>query len=243
MTIAPTPVHTGRQIRRSRWVLVPIVAFLLGALTVALLNQLDVSGGSSSSTVQGSGVPASQVREVASFTGVELAGTNKVVVHVDDPQSVDVKADDNLIDRVTTEVQSGRLVIGNTPGSFSTKSPMSVEVTVPTLEALTLAGAGNIVLDGIDARSLRVELTGSGTLAGNGTATRLDVTIGGSGVVQFTQLVATDVQAAVSGSGSIFVTATRSLDASVAGTGAIVYTGNPPDVTRSVTGSGEITGP
>ena len=42
-----------------------------------------------------------------------------------------VKADDNLIDRVTTHVRSGRLVIGNTPGSFSTESPMSVEVGVP----------------------------------------------------------------------------------------------------------------
>jgi putative autotransporter adhesin-like protein len=49
------------------------------------------------------------------------------------------------------------------------------------------------------------------------------------------------VQAAVNGSGSLFVTATRSLDASIAGTGAIVYAGNPQDVTRSITGSGAIT--
>ena len=243
MTIAPTPVHTGRRARRSWWLLVPIVAFLLGGLTIALLNQLDVFEASSSSTIQGTGVPASQARVVPAFTGVELAGTNNVVVRVGDPRSVVVKADDNLIRRVTTEVQSGRLVIGNTPGSFSTKSPMRVQVNVPTLEALTLSGSGNIVLDGIEARSLRIELTGSGTLAGNGTATRLGVTIGGSGVVHFTRLVANDVHAAVSGSGTIFVTATRRLDASVSGTGAIVYTGNPQHVTKSVTGSGEITGP
>jgi putative autotransporter adhesin-like protein len=241
MTIAPTPVHAGGRVHRSRWVLVSIAALLLGGLAVALLARLDVFEGSSSSTVQGSGVPATEARDVAAFTGVELAGANNVVVHVGGPQSVAVKADDNLVERVTTEVQSGTLVIGNTPGGFSAKSPMSVEVTAPTLEALTLAGAGNIVVDGIDARSLRVALTGSGTVTGDGTATRFDVTIGGSGVARFTQLVASDVQAAVNGSGSLFVTATRSLDASIAGTGAIVYAGNPQDVTRSITGSGAIT--
>jgi hypothetical protein len=61
-------------------------------------------------------------------------------------------------------------------------------------------------------------------------------------MVQLTRLVATNVQAAVSGSGSIFVTATESLDASVSGSGAVLYTGSPQDVSRNVTGSGAITG-
>ena len=85
-------------------------------------------------------------------------------------------------------------------------------------------------------------MPGSGTLTGSGTAIRLAVTIGGSGVVQFTRLMANDVQAAVSGSGSIFITATDTLDASVSGSGAIFYAGNPQDVAKSVTGSGVITG-
>jgi hypothetical protein len=40
----------------------------------------------------------------------------------------------------------------------------------------------------------------------------------------------------------IFVTAAKSLDASVTGSGTIVYAGNPQDVTKSVTGTGAITG-
>jgi hypothetical protein len=46
----------------------------------------------------------------------------------------------------------------------------------------------------------------------------------------------------VSGSGSIFVTATKRLDASVSGSGAILYAGSPPNVTSNITGSGAITG-
>ena len=56
-------------------------------------------------------------------------------------------------------------------------------------------------------------MPGSGTLTGSGAATRLDVTVSGSGMVQLTRLVANDVRAIVSGSGSIFLTATKSLDA------------------------------
>ena len=242
MSVAPTSVHPGREQHHFRWMLVAILAFLLGGLAVALLYHLDMFGGSSSSTTEGSGVAATQIRDVTSFSSVELAGSNNVVIRVGEKQSVVVRADDNLLDRVTTEVRSGKLVIANTPGSLATKSPMSVEVTVPTLSALTLTGSGNIVVNGIGAESLKVALPGSGTLTGSGTATRLDVTVGGSGMVQFTRLIANDVRAVVSGSGSIFITATKSLDASVSGSGAILFAGNPQDVTKSITGSGAITG-
>jgi hypothetical protein len=242
MTVAPTPAHPGRQPHRSRWVLVATLALLLGGLTVALLYRFDVIGGASGSTSEGSGVPATQTREVAAFRSVELAGSNNVVVRVGETQSVVVRADANLVDRVTTEVQSGNLVITNTPGSLTTKSPMSVEVALPTLTGLALTGSGNIVVDGIDAESLEVSLPGSGTITGSGSATRLDVTVGGAGTVQLTRLAADVVRAGVSGSGSIFVTATRSLDASVSGSGAILYAGNPRQVTKSVTGTGAIIG-
>ena len=97
MTVAPTPVHPGREEHRSRWMLVAILALLLGGLTVALLYQFDVFGGSSTSSTHGSGVPVTQTRDVASFTSVELAGSNNVVVRVGASQSVVVKADDNLM--------------------------------------------------------------------------------------------------------------------------------------------------
>ncbi len=242
MTVAPTSVRPRREHHPSRWVLVGILAFLLGGLVVALLYQFDVFGSSSTSGIEGSGVPAMQTRGVAAFKSVELAGGNNVVIHVGEKQSVVVKADDNLLNRVTTNVKSGTLVIGNTPGSLTAKSPMSVEVNVPSLSDVTLAGGGNIVVNGIETESLTVTLSGGGNLTGSGTATSLDVSLTGSGNAWFTQLVARDVHAVVSGSGNIYVTATKSLDASVPGSGTIVYSGNPQDVTKSVTGSGAITG-
>src|SRR5215475_1784510 len=106
MSVAPTSTQSGRDRSRSRWVSVAILAFLLGGMTVALLYHLGVFGASSSSTTEGSGVPAAQTRDLPAFDSVELAGSNNVSIRVGEKQAVVVKADDNLLDRVTTEVKS-----------------------------------------------------------------------------------------------------------------------------------------
>ena len=90
---------------------------LLASTGLLLLVETDVFRGSSSASGQGSGVAASQTRDVAGFSGIELAGSNVVTVRVGGTQSVVVHADDNLLSRVTTQVRAGSLVIGNTPGT------------------------------------------------------------------------------------------------------------------------------
>ena len=241
MTIAPTPLPTRRLPHSYLSALAALVIGLIVGGTVGLLVGSNVFEDSSSSTVvQGSGVAATEARDLPPFSSVELAGSNIVTIRVGEEQSVVVRADNNLVDRVTTAVQDGSLVIGDVPGSYTTKSPMSVTISVPSLDALTLTGSGVIAVTDIDSSSLAVRLPGSGVLRASGAATKLDVTLDGSGDAQLEQLVAVDVRAVVSGSGRIVLTATKSLDASVPGSGAIMYGGNPREVTKSITGSGAI---
>ncbi len=141
MTVAPTSVHPGREQHRSRWALVVILAFLLGGLAVALLYRFDVFGGSSNSSAEGSGVPATQSRDVAAFNSVELAGSNNVVIRVGEKQSVVVRADDNLIDRVTTEVQSGKLVIANTSRRLDDEEPDECRGQCPDAQCVERSAA------------------------------------------------------------------------------------------------------
>jgi Putative auto-transporter adhesin, head GIN domain len=218
-----------------------LTVLLLAGIVVLVLvdrssNTLTRQGGT------GSGVAATQARSLPPLTGVDLAGANNVVVRVGARQSVIVHADSNLLGRVTTQVSSGSLVIGNTPGTLNAKSPMFVAVSVPSLDALTVQGSGNISVTGIDSSSLTVRLPGSGTIHVAGTTARLDVAIGGSGTALLSRLIARDATASIDGSGSIVLTATGSLDASISGSGTILYTGNPTQVTKSVSGSGTISG-
>ena len=218
------PAHHGQPILIA--VLIAVVAVV--AMAIALL------------AFGSSGAAATQTRTVATFTSLDLAGSNNVTITVGRPQSVVVHADSTLINHVTTEVVAGTLVIGDT-GSFTASGPVSVDVSVPSLTALSISGSGQISATGISTPQLTVTISGSGQLSAAGTATRLDVTINGSGQARLSQLTARDVNAVISGSGLIQVTATASLDASVPGSGTIVYSGNPPQVTTSVTGSGAVT--
>jgi Putative auto-transporter adhesin, head GIN domain len=216
------------------------LAVILVALIVAAVVIGRAFSGSSTSPGTGSGVAATHARVVPTFKGIELAGANNVIVRVGQKQSVTVHADDNLLARVTTQVRSGNLVIGQTPGNLSAKAPMSVVVSVPTLDAITLRGDGNISATQIDSPSLTITIPGSGTVHATGTTAHLTVTIGGSGAASLGGVTARDARAALSGDGTIMLTARHSLAATVSGSGAIFYGGNPPKVTQTVTGTGTI---
>jgi Putative auto-transporter adhesin, head GIN domain len=133
------------------------------------------------------------------------------------------------------------LVIGNTPGNLKAKTAMYVTVSVPSLDAITLQGDGNITATGINSRSVSVALPGSGVIHAVGATARLDVSISGDGTALLGQLIAQDANAGVEGDGSITLTATHSLDASISGSGTILYGGGPPLVTTKLTGNGTIT--
>ena len=239
MTVAPTPVPDGRVPRR--YVALVTILLALLALAIGLLIQHDVFQGSSTSNgVRGSGHAVAQSRTLPPFSSVDLAGSNVLTVHVGARQSVVVHADSNLVERVTTDVRGGELVIDNTLGTFDARTPMRVDVGVRTLRRLTLSGSGVIAVTGVDTRVLGATLSGSGVLRVSGTATRLEIALDGSGDAQLQDVIARDVRAVVRGSGRILVTATNSINASVPGSGAIFYRGDPPQVTTSVTGSGTV---
>jgi Putative auto-transporter adhesin, head GIN domain len=237
MHTAPTHVHRRLGLFRDPVIWLVAIALLVAG---ALLAGRDVFQTTHSSRPdEGSGVPATATRHVKPFSAVELAGSNDVAVHVGAEQSVAVSGDDNLLEFVTTEVRGAQLVIANST-SFSTAEPMRVDVTVPTLDAITLSGSGRLTVDGIDTGLLTVTLGGSGVVYAQGRADRVEATLTGSGDLELQHVQARDAYAVVSGSGPIWIYATRSVDARVPGTGAVIYSGDPPRVTRNVSGTGAV---
>jgi hypothetical protein len=186
-------------------------------------------------------VAASETRTVPPFTAVELAGTNEMIVQVGQPQLVVVRADDNLLDHVVTEVHAGVLVVSD-GDSFTSRSPMSVVVTMPSLRSATLSGTGQLMLTGVAANTFTARLPGAGTLVASGHAARIDASISGDGAMRLESLLATDATVTVGGTGSVMIHVSGSLDATVSGTGSIIYIGHPESVTRTITGIGSVSG-
>ena len=229
--MAPIRRPAVRPSALGRGTVLAAVGVLLGItlLVIAPACRSQTPLGSRSS---GSGVAVTDHREVQPFAAVELAGANTVVVHVGAPQSVDVTGDDNLVDRVTTTVRDGRLVIDDR-GSFTTKAPMHVAVSVPSLDGVELGGAGTVTVEGVTTDDFSSELTGNGTLVVSGTVQRLTAALAGAGTLDLHSLVATDATAQLQGTGTIRVHATSTLDATPTGTGTILYRGDPTVTMRS----------
>ena len=138
-------------------------------------------------------------------------------------------------------MSGGTLVIDNEEGSYTASTPMRVEITVPSLDEVTLSGSGAVSVSDVVARRADRQPVGQRRRDASGTADRVAVTVSGSGDAQLGAVVARDARAVVSGSGRIVLNATESLDASVPGSGAIVYSGEPEHVSSSITGVGVVT--
>ena len=220
---------------RSAWLLA-----VVGALIATVILVLAISGRETrSASSTGSGVSVIDRREVAPFTSVELAGANTVVIHVGEPLSVAVTGDDDLVGRVTTVVEDGRLVIDES-GSFTTNAPMHVAVSVPSLDGVELGGAGTVTVDGVTSAEFGADLAGDGTLVVSGAVQQVTGVLSGTGTLDLHDLVATDGTAQLEGTGTIRIHATSVLDATLTGTGTILYQGDPT-VTMRNTGTGTVT--
>jgi len=239
MVVVSAPPQPPSSSRRAR---VPVAVLALLAVVAALVaGAALVVSRSDGGQIVGSGVSATDRRVTPAFSAVDLAGSNRVLVKVGRPWSVEVRGDDNLLSRVSTSVRSGVLVI-DTRGSIRTRTAMTVVVTAPRVTAVTLSGSGTIAVDGVRSDRLTVGLLGSGTVTASGASHVLAVRLTGSGDVDLGRLSARDATAELAGSGRVVVHATRSLHATVSGTGSVLYSGRPQEVTREVTGTGSITG-
>ena len=213
--------------------------------------------------VKGSGVAATQRRDVGAFTTIALGAHFSVVVRPGTRESVEVVADDNLLPLIETIVtgandRSLTLRVAH-EARIEPRTPIVVTVEVVDLRALavggsgsidatglrldrlsaSIGGSGDIRLPSLEVGKLDVSIGGSGRLAADGRAGRLSVTVAGSGRCDLERLVAGDVSVAVVGSGSAAVHAQTSLHATIAGNGDVLYRGDVRP-SASIVGNGRL---
>lgn len=205
-----------------------------------------------------------ETRTVAAFSSVGLGGSMHVVLRQGSPQKVEAEGNAEDLAHLETTVSNGRLRINLKKESglswYNTKGPITVYVTMPTINALVVSGSGSIkAADGIRGEKLdlavsgsgSVQLTsvtadkitssisGSGSIQAAGTAADQDISISGSGNMQAPKLQSKTCSVRVSGSGVCRVYASSTLDARIAGSGNVFVMGNPK-VSSSVAGSGRV---
>ncbi len=185
--------------------------------------------------IAGSGKAAAQRRGVAAFTEVEADGSIELRLASGDEARVEVRGDDNLVDRVETEVQDGRLVV-RTRGDVRPELPLVVEVTAPDVERVVGNGAVDVELHG-DRDKLRIDLSGAGRIRGDGSADELDLRISGAGDADLVGMATRRARIDLSGAGKVAVAEPERLEVHISGAGKVSY-GGRPEIEQHISGAG-----
>jgi hypothetical protein len=210
--------------------------------------------------IYGSGPLISEQRSAGRFTAVSNATEARVEILQGSTERIRVRAQENILPHVRTEVSAGMLRIYHDPGVILRPSDaIVVELDVRTLERINVSGSGNVSAPLLDARRLEVvasgsgdvrlpsllgdsiivEHSGSGEVFATGNVSRLRVVQSGAGRVESRELQALHGDVTISGSGPATVRVRDSLRARLSGAGSLRYYGNPT-VQQTVTGSGRV---
>jgi len=196
--------------------------------------------------VTGSGTLATETRNLSGFTSVTLAGIGNVYLTQGAAESVRIEAEDNLIPYFDASVQGSTLKIGLKEQymgiSLQPTRPVKFYVTLPKLEAVTLAGSGNIFAGKVQAGAFGISLLGSGNISADAlTATNLDMHLSGSGNINLGAVSASQVTASIAGSGDIQVDALTAakVTSKTAGSGNITLGGKVTEQSAEILGSGD----
>ena len=191
-------------------------------------------------TLSGSGRAVTQGREVRGFNSVELAIPGKMEIVQGDKEGLTITADDNLLPEIEATVERESLRIRFRKGvSVRTRTPIRIILHAKAMEAIAIAGSGDVLASSLSARDLAVRVSGSGDVQLGGKADSLKVRISGSGDVKAARLETQRAQVSIAGSGDVTVWARQALEASVAGSGDVRYYGDPT-VARKIAGSGSV---
>lgn len=199
-----------------------------------------ITGWDGGPTIEGSGTSASEKREVPAFTRVRLDGAADVKITVGQAQSVTVNADDNIVPIIVTEVRGGDTLVITSRQSYTARARVRVDITVESLEAVTILGSGNVEASGVKSPHFAATVNGSGDVTLQGDGNTIECAIAGSGNIDAMRFAAVRGTARVTGSGNVDLNASDSVDAQITGSGDVRYRGGAKEVKQTISGSGAV---
>ena len=219
------------------------LALLVATMIVASSCIININ----SKIVRGNGIAAQKTVEVTDFDAVSVLGSMDVVyTQSEEPVSVVLHADENLIDLIVVEVKDNKLVVSTEKGySISPKADTYVSVKSPGISSASIIGSGDIeikdalVVDG----PFRFSVTGSGDLEADSLICKeLECSISGSGDIDAGPVTAESISLSIAGSGDIDLKLKDAGDvkARISGSGDISLYGNAGSLDSKVTGSGDV---
>ena len=188
-------------------------------------------------------------RSVSNFTKISFQTGGKMYLKQGSVNSVELEGDKDILEKIETRVEGGRLIIGHEDDRswFNWRSSWDEEkiiayVTVKDFDGLYASGSGNIIaqtklvgddmdikvsgsgsIDAeIEAEAVSARVSGSGDLILKGKMKSMDSDISGSGKISFDGAIAGRVDIGISGSGRFYAAGSADeIKSSISGSGKV----------------------
>lgn len=208
---------------------------------------------------EGSGKVVTKSIAVETFTKLEVSSNVKVFLNQSPTQKVSIKAPQNIIDLLKTEVSGNEWDI-EFDRCVKTETPIEIYVEVAELSEININGSGDITssttfsndqlelsIDGsgsmqllLAVKELKSDISGSGDIKLSGNTKLHEIEINGSGDVEAYELRSDETEVEINGSGDVKVNVSYALDVDINGSGDVYYKGEVKDMKSNINGSGKL---
>lgn len=203
---------------------------------------------------------ATDERAVGGFHSIDVAVPSHVTVLQSATEGIAITADEEVIPRIVTAVESGVLRIRFLDDRLvRSKIPIRIAVRARSLDSLVTAGAVTVEVPRLEGERLDVRMSGSGRAilpdlhlerlsmrsSGHGHALAIgrvdafDLVVQGAGEINAVRLDAKRASVRIAGSAQVVAWVREALEVHIAGTGAVRFFGDPR-VQSHIAGSGRV---
>ena len=233
-----------------------IIAVIIAVLfTSCHIKDIDLGNG-----IDGSGNVITEKRTInESFTKIDVSRGIEVIVEQDNDEAVEVEADDNIIQHITTKVENGVLVV-STDESIDFAESMTVKVKMPTINGLEATSGSNIKTNAtikgnkiavksssgseievtLEYEAVTTESTSGSEQTLAGKTLKLTTASSSGSEINADHLIANEIISESTSGSSTTVHPLVNLKAKASSGSSINYKGTPKNVTEEETSGGDV---
>ena len=190
------------------------------AIGIALALPLALAG-----CIQGQGPVTTETRDTRPFTRLEVGAGIQVDLAIGAAGPLRVTAQANVLPAIETSVSGDTLRIA-ADRDFTTTAPVTVTVTVPVLDAVSLSGGAQARIEGVSASTLGLGVNGGARATVLGSVGSVVLDADGGSTVDLRGLAAGTADVRLAGGATATVSATSRVSGSASGGAHLVVLGN-----------------
>lgn len=212
--------------------------------------------------VIGSGELVTEEKDFTDFTIVEVGSGFEVEISQSDSYSINITADDNMLDYIEVSSPGNKLTIGLKWSYGYQNVNLSAKITMPDLHGLEFSGGTHGIIEGFSAsHEFVLELSGGSSLIGNfttsgdaqftlsggsrlteldGAANNLLISASGGSQLELSNFPVHNASVNLSGGSHANINLDERLDADLSGGSHILYVGDPTMGIINMSGSSTV---